>query len=362
MRNPRPAPALLPAAARSVQELFDPLLPPPLLTMYLAGGTMLISRVIYIAAELGLADLLAQGPRDVDELAKATETDPDSLFRVLRTLEALGLVTQDCERVFQNTPLALGLRSDVPGSMRAWVRYFGGAWHWHAFSQVLGPVKTGKTIPENSYGAGLFDFFATSLEHAQRFDEAMTSISDGINALLLSAYDFAGLRSVVDVGGGQGRLLAEILRIRPEIQGTLFDRPEVIERARRPGILADYERAGRCQFVGGSLLESLPPAHDAYLFKEALHHWKDPEVRQILEVTREAAGGPGKKILIMEMCVDPIPENALAGKLLDLLMLAMLGGRERTPREFKLLLSPAGFQMTRVIRTLPYTLIEGVSI
>ncbi|WP_224247192.1 acetylserotonin O-methyltransferase [Hyalangium gracile] len=346
-----------------MQELFNPAIPPPLFIMYLTGGTMLISRVLYIAAELGLADLLAPGPRHVDDLARTTGTHADSLFRVLRALEAMGIVAQEGEGIFRITPLAHGLRSNVPGSMRAWARYFGSPWHWESLGEVLGSVKNGKSIPENEHGAGIFDFFSKNPEHGKLFDEAMTSISNGSNPLLLAAYDFAGIRSVVDVGGGQGRLLAEILRAHPALQGTLFEQPEVLERAREPGILAEFERAGRCQLVGGSFFDAVPAGQDLYLFKEILHNWRDDDVKRILEVTRKAAGGPGKKLLLMEMIVDPAPERALAGKLVDLLMLSMLGGRERTPKEFGELFAATGFQLTRVIPTMPpYTLVEGVSV
>lgn len=360
--NPAPIPPL-PAAARSVQELFNPAVPPPLLVMYWTGGTMLVSRALYIAAELGVADLLAQGPRHVDDLARATRTDADSLFRVLRALEALGILSQEGERIFRNTPLAHGLRSGVPGSMQAWARYFGGPWHWESFGKVLESVKNGRSVPENETGAGIFDFFSKNPEQGKLFDEAMTSISAGSIALLLAAYDFAGVRSVVDVGGGQGRLLAEILRAHPELQGTLFDRPEVIERARGQGMLAEFERAGRCQLVSGSFFEAVPAGQDLYLFKEILHNWRDPDVKRILQSTREAAGGPGKKVLIMEMIIDPAPEKALAGKLVDLLMLAMLGGRERTPKEFGELFASTGFELKRVIPMMPpYALVEAVSV
>jgi O-methyltransferase domain/DprA winged helix domain len=362
--NPtQPASPAVIEALRAIAEQFNPALPPQVLLMNMASTGMLMSRSIYIAAELGLADLLSQGPRHVDDLASATQTHADSLYRVLCILESLGVVEQVEERRFRNSSVGEGLRSGVPGSARGWVRFAGSEWMWNHFGHVLGPVKNGKTIYENLFQMRLFDWYARHPEAAQLFNDAMTSNSEMTNSVVVPSYDFAGIRSLADVAGGHGSLLAGILRAHPGIQGVLFDQPAVIEGARGAGLLAEFERAGRCQLVGGDFFEAVPPGLDAYLFKWILHDWNDEEVKRILTVVRKAAGAPGRKLLVVEMVVDPVPARALTARLLDLAMLATTGGRERTAQEYAELFSAAGFELKRVVPTMsPYSIIEAVSV
>jgi hypothetical protein len=345
-----------------VAELFNPALPPQAVMMNLAASTLLMARCIYVAAELGLADLLAAGPRSVEELASATQTHADSLYRVLSALEGLGVVEQVEPRRFRNTPLADGLRSDVPGSARGWVRFAGSDFLWEHYGHVLGSVKNGKSVHENVHQMRFFEWYAKHPEAAQVFNDAMTSVSEMTNPAVVAGYDFAGLRSLVDVAGGHGSLLAGILQAHPGIQGVLFDQPAVIEGA-RSGPLAEFVRAGRCQLVGGDIFQALPPGLDAYLFKWILHDWNDEEAKRILSGVRKAAGAPGRKLLVVEMVVDPNPARGLTARLMDIAMLTTTGGRERTAEQYGALFSATGFELKRVLPTMsPYSILEAVSV
>jgi hypothetical protein len=331
--------------------------------MNMASTAMLMSRCIYVAAELGLADLLSQGPRHVEDLALATQTHADSLYRVLCALESLGIVEQVEERRFRNSPVAAGLRSDVPGSARGWVRFVGSEFLWDHYGHMLGSVKNGKTVHENLHQMRFFEWYARHPEAARIFNEAMTSVSEMTNPAVVAAYDFSGIRSIADVAGGHGSLLAGILRAHPGIQGVLVDQPAVIEGARGAGLLSEFERAGRCQLVGGDFFQALPPGLDAYLFKWILHDWSDEEVKRILTVVRKAAGAPGHKLLVVEMVVDPVPARGLTARMLDMAMLTTTGGRERTAQEYAELFAATGFELKRVVPTMsPFSIVEAVSV
>jgi hypothetical protein len=345
-----------------VAELFNPALPPQAVMMNLVSGTLLMARTIYVAAELGLADLLAQGPRHVDELARETQTHADSLYRVLCALEGMGVVEQVEERRFRNTALGDGLRSDVPGSARGWARFAGSDFIWEHYGHVLGSVKNGKSVHENIHQMRFFEWYAKHPQAAQSFNDAMTSVSDITNPAVVAAYDFSGIRSLVDVAGGHGSLLAGILQSHSGIQGVLFDQPAVIEGA-HGGPLAEFVRAGRCQLVGGDFFQTLPPALDAYLFKWILHDWNDEEAKRILSVVRKAAGAPGRKLLVVEMVVDPNPARGLTARLMDVAMLTTTGGRERTAKQYGELFAATGFELKRVLPTMsPYSILEAVSV
>ncbi|HYH97128.1 methyltransferase [Hyalangium sp.] len=358
----QPVVSAVPEAARAISELFNPELPPQALMMNLVGGAMLLARCIYVAAELRLADLLAPGPRHVEDLARATQTHADSLYRMLCALESMGIVEQVEERRFRNTPLAEGLRSDVPGSARGWALFTGSEFLWDHYGQILRSVKTGKSVHENLHQMRFFEWYAQHPEAARVFNNAMTSVSDMSNPAIVAAYDFSGLRSLVDVAGGHGSLLAGILQAYSGIQGVLFDQPAVIEGA-QGGLLTEFEQAGRCQLVGGDFFQTLPPGLDAYLFKWILHDWSDEEAKRLLLVARKAAGAPGRKLLVVEMVIDPVPARGLTARLMDIAMLTTTGGRERTARQYGELFAATGFELKRVVPTMsPYSIMEAVSV
>jgi len=359
---PAPSPAVAEAMA-GLMNCFNPALPPQVLMMNLSGAAMLMSRCVYIAARLGLADLLAQGPRSLEDLARETGSHPNALFRVMCTLESMGVFAREGERVFRNGPLAEGLRSDVPGSARNWALFAGSEWLWGLFGKMHGTLKSGVNVFDDQLKTPMFQWIEQHPEASRDFNNAMTSMSDLTSMVVVQGLDFSGVRTVVDVGGGAGMLLSAVLRSNPGLKGTLYELPKVIEEARSKGLLSEFEKAGRCELASGDLFKTQPAGLDAYLMKWILHDWSDEQVKHILSVTRQAAGGPGKKLFIVELVVDPVPQKALDARLFDIAMLVMQEGRERSEQEFRGLLAASGFELKRVLPTQsPYSILEAVSV
>jgi SAM-dependent methyltransferase len=304
-----------------------------------------VSKAVYVAAKLGIADLLAEGPRPVDELARATETHERSLYRVLRALASLG-VFAETETGFELTPMSDHLRSDSPRSVRGLAVLHGEPWHWRAWEDALRSVRTGAPAFDTAHGQDFFGYLREHADAAAVFDEAMSGISRSQHAAIVDAYDFSGVGHLVDVGGGHGTLLALILTAYPELTGTLFDLPEVVAGARRT-----VERAGvadRCEVRGGDFFESVPSG-DAYLLAHVVHDWHDPQAGQILANCRRSIA-PDGRIVLAEIVIPPGNEFS-HGKLLDLEMLVCFTGRERTEAEYARLLDSSGFRLTRVVPT-----------
>ncbi len=305
-----------------------------------------ISQALYVAAKLGLADLLKDGPRTADALASATRTQPRALYRLLRSLASQGVFVEDNQCRFSLTPLAECLRSDVPGSQRS-LAIMNGEEHYHAFGQLLWSVQTGQTAFDKLHGMPVFDFLQRHPEQAKIFDEAMVGVHGRETAAMLEAYDFSGVRVLADVGGGNGSLLATALKRHPQMRGILFDLPGVIERAR-----ANLQAAGiadRCQAIAGSFFESVPPGADAYLMRHIIHDWDDARATTILRNVHRAMGAGGK-LLVIESVIPP-GNSPSFGKLLDLAMLVIPGGEERTEEEYRKLFQAAGFRLNRIVPT-----------
>lgn len=365
--NEKNIPQLPPAAAVKVvdgvvsalENLQNELLPPQAVLNNLIVNGVLMSQGISVVAELGVPDLLANEPRHVDELARATGVQADPLYRVLRTMASVGLFSEVGERRFALTKLSACLRSDVPGSLRAWARLAGAPWNFTKWGTLMGPVKTGKTNYETQDGVQFFDFYEKNAEARKLFDEAMTAASNMANFPILAGYDFSGIQTLVDVAGGQGTLLAAILQAYPGMKGTLFDVPNALENAKKGGALAGPELAGRVDMMPGNFFESVPAGRDAYLLKWILHDWNDADCKRILKTCR-AAMAPGKKLLISELVVEP---GNVAANMMDLVMMGSTGGRERTEAEFRALLSATGFELRRVVPTAsPYSVLEAVAV
>lgn len=337
------------------------LVPGPMTLLKLTSGGLIISRGIYVAAELGLADLLRTGPRGVTELASATGMDEDALYRVLRALASIDVFAETAPRVFRATPLSDYLRSDVPGSMRAWVRYQGAAWHHALWGVTLDVVRTGRSASERVHGLAFFDWLAAHPDAEQHFNEAMTNLSTLANPAIAAAYDFSAVGRLVDVAGGHGSLLVTILAVNPHLHGTLFDLPSVIAGAREEPALQAPAIAGRITLAEGSFFDWIPEGGDAYLLKWILHDWQDAEARRILETCRRAMA-PGARLLLVEMVIPP-GNHPFVGKFLDLAMLTVVGGRERTKTEYEHLLVASGFRLARVLPTAqPYSIVEGLAV
>lgn len=300
-----------------------------------------ISQAIHVAATLGVADLLVDGPRGVEELASATEAHADALYRLLRALAAAGVFHEDDERRFCLTPIGEGLRTDVPGSLAGWAAFVGRPSYWGAWGHLLHTVRTGENAFEALNGVDVWTYRSEHPEERAAFDAAMTSLTRRVDASVLEAYDFASFGTVVDVGGGTGALLAALLAASPSMQGVLFDQPHVVERAEE--LLRAAGVADRCRVVGGSFFDALPRDGDAYVLKSVLHDWEDEQAATILRACREAVG-LAATLVVVERVVGP-PNERLEPKLSDLNMLALPGGRERTLQEFEALLDRAGFRL-----------------
>ena len=315
------------------------------------------SRALYAAAALDVAGALAGGAKNIDDLASATGTHAPSLYRVLRVLASSGIFAEGDDRRIANTPLSDLLRADVPGSLRDLVLLFGDETSWRSWEGILHAVRTGEAPFEHLYGEKFFDYLQGHPDTAAMFDRAMASASSTTNAAVVEAYDFSGLGTLVDVAGGVGSALCSILSATPGLRGIVFDLPHVAERAR--AFIAAQGLADRCEFVGGSFFESVPPGGNAYFMKHILHDWGDEECARILAACRKAMGEKAR-LLICERIV-PEGNEPSSAKLIDLHMLMTNhGGRERTEKEYRALLAAAGFKVERVIPTrTPWSVIEA---
>lgn len=339
---------------RSVQSESAP--PPQFAMLQLIIGFW-VSRAIYVAAKLGLADLVKDSPKTADELARLTGTHSPSLYRALRALASVGVFTDDGRGRFAQTPLSETLRSDTPGSLRALAIVELGQEHYPAWGNLMHSVKTGEIAFDNLFKQNAWEYYAQNPEDASNFNESMRGLTEMINVAALEAYDFSGADKLVDVAGGTGRLISSILSACPRMRGVLFDLPHVIAEA---GPLLDAAGVrDRCETSTGDFFRSVPEGGDAYVMKWIIHDWDDEKSTAILKNIRRAMDEKGK-LLLIEMVVPEGNQPDLS-KFLDLDMMVMTGGRERTEAEFNSLLAASGFKLTRVVRTAsPICVIEAV--
>ncbi|AFY62730.1 methyltransferase [Synechococcus sp. PCC 6312] len=321
--------------------------PPQMVLMQMITGYW-VSQSIFAAAKLGLADHLSTGEKNCAELATATGSHEPSLYRLLRALASVGIFAETKPSTFAITPLATFLRSDVPGSVRDASIMMGDQEHYGSWGNILHAIKTGDSSFQDRFGMNIFDYYGQNPEAANIFDRAMTSFSSPEIAGVISDYDFSGIKSLVDVAGGQGSLLTAILQANPTMTGTLFDMPDVIERAKSH--IADSPVSERCQLVSGSFFESVPAGADAYILKHIIHDWDDQRAIAILKQCHQAMAANGK-VLVVEQVIPP-GNDPFIGKFLDVNMLVMCpGGKERTAAEFQALFAQAGFKLTRIVPT-----------
>ncbi len=302
------------------------------------------SQAVYVAAKLRIADCLADGPQPVQALAEATSAHPRALHRLLRALASVGIFSEEDDGRFRLTPAAELLRADAPDSLWAMAIMMGEE-HYHAWGGLLESVRTGKTAFDRLYGKPIFAYLAEHPEKAKVFDTAMTAIHGRETAAVLDAYDFSEIERLADIGGGNGSNLIGILGRYPGMYGLLFDLPHVVERAGD-----DLQAAGladRCETVGGSFFKPIPAQADAYFLRHILHDWDDEDAGQILRNIRRTMP-PSARLLVVEHVLPPGDAPSF-GKLLDLNMLIMPGGIERTEDEFRRLYEAAGFRLTRVV-------------
>ena len=303
------------------------------------------TQTLYVAATLGIADLLADGPKSVEELAAATGTHPPSLRRVLRLLASNGVFAQVDDGRFALNARADVLRADAPGSLKAMAEYYGAPWNWAAWGHLVEAVRSGRTAFDLAHGRPLFAYLTDHPDDAAIFDRYMAAIPGRSPSAVVAAYDFSRKKLVVDVGGGLGGFLIAVLQANPLLHGLLFDLPEVVARAQ--DTLAAAGVADRCACVGGDLFEAVPPGGDVYFLSNILHDWDDDRATQILRNCRHAMA-EGSLLLIRELVMPEGVEPAPA-KRTDVVMLALTGGLQRTEAEFHSMLGMADFRLTRVV-------------
>jgi hypothetical protein len=322
-------------------------LPPPHIQLIQMGMAHWVSRIAYVAAKLSLADHLAQGPKTAEELAGPTGAHAPSLYRFMRTLTNLNILTEDQTQRFTLTPLGEALKSGAPGSARASILTLASGWMSQGWEHLLYSVQTGQCGFEQSLGMPLFDWLGKHPEEASLFSETMVGFHGLEPAAVTAAYDFSGLSTIIDVGGATGNLLTTILAANPGLRGTLYDLPHVVRDA--PAFIQARGLTDRVTIESGSFFERVPAGGDAYLLSHIIHDWSEEQCLNILGRCRRAMK-PGSRLLLIEM-VLPSDNMSHPGKMLDMMMLVGPGGQERTEAEYRTLLDKAGFRITRLVPT-----------
>ncbi len=350
------------AAARAVERirhhlyrLNQRLLPAPaaMMEMIVAGW---LSQAITTAAELGVADALASGPLTIDELASQVGADSDALSRLLRALIGRGVFHRRGDARYELNSLARSLCSDADVSMKAAAEFYGSREQRDRWTMLAESIRTGRSVVPALHGKESFDYFAEDPAHADLFNRTMSSISALTDASVVAAYDFSSYSTIVDVGGGHGLLLANILASTPGVRGVLYDLPAVVATVSK---ILSYPRVGdRVRIETGSFFDRVPRGGDVYVLKNIMHDWPDDRAVQILRNVRAAAGRHAT-VLLVELVI-PGHDRDFPGKWADLEMLLNLAARERTVAEYRKLLGRAGFEMTRLVPTAsPLSLVEA---
>ena len=325
-----------------------PQMEPFQLLMQFSSGYM-VSAALYVVAKLSIAESLADGPKPISALASGTGMKEDPLYRIMRALASVGMFAEPQPRTFALTPVSDLLRADAPGSLRNMVLWMTNKLHFDVWGEMLHSVKTGQPAIEHVHQKPCFEVFAPELEHTVEFNNAMTNISQMTIPAVLGSYDFSGINTLVDVGGGHGYLLCEIVKKHPGLKGVVFDMEQVLDGTRKR--IGENRLSGRVSCCAGNFFEDVPADGDAYIMQHIIHDWADDQALTILKnVHRSLAGKKNGKLLILD---SVIKDNSVGdfNTWKDLEMLLMPGGRERTEAEFRELLGKAGFKVTRVIPT-----------
>lgn len=307
------------------------------------------SRCLHVIAELGIADLIGDQPQSTDALAKSTGTQPQPLYRMLRQLASVGIF--ECQDgVWRHTDASRFLRSDHPESLRDYVRMLGLPAFWHAFADLDHSLRTGKAAFAKHHPEGVFDYLVNHPQESRIFDASMTSKSHRDIAAILPAYDFSRFGTIADIAGGRGHLLRAILKSSAKTQGILFDQPHVVA-----GVAPEKDE--KLVTVGGNFFADAMPKADAYLLMNIIHDWPDAESIKILSAIRRAMPAHAR-VLTIETVVPPTPGPHLS-KELDIAMMALPGGMERTQEEYAELASKSALRLERVVPTMsPYSILE----
>ena len=323
--------------------------------LQLATG-YIASTATYIAVKLRIADRLAASPQTAADLAKEANVNEDALYRVLRTLTSLGVFEETAPRTFANNLPASLLRSGVQGSLYDMALWMSDPFHFQVYADALYSVETGKPAVEKTFGTPVFEYFPKNPQESEIFNNAMTMFSGMVIPAVLDVYDFSGIGTLVDVAGGHGRVLTSILEKYPAMRGVLFDLEHVIAGAQP--VIDRLGLSGRCSTASGDFFKAVPAGGDAYIMKHIIHDWNDAEAITILKNIRSAMN-PGARVILLESVITPGSQPDF-GKIIDLEMLLMPGGRERTEQEFRELFKRAGFTLTRIVPTKsPLSVVEA---
>ncbi len=314
------------------------------------------AQAITAAVDLGIADALADGPLRADELASKVNADPDALRRLLRALIGRGIFRQRRDGRYELNSMANTLRSTAPFSTAGLARMVGSPQHREHWSYLSDAVRTGGAVIPSVNGTDAFDYLSREPELAEAFNRAMAETTEITVGSLMAAYPFASFRTVVDVGGGVGQLLAAIMAAAPTACGILYDLPQAVAEA--PVLLRGNAIADRVRVVEGSFFDGVPAGGDIYVLKNVIHDWPDDKAVEILRNVRTAAD-TGATVLLIEFVI-PEHKREYVGHLTDLEMLLTQAGRDRTAQEYRILLERAGFRVTRVVPTAsPLSLVEA---
>lgn len=342
-------------ARARLQRLNQRMAPAPMALLEMIQGSM-ITQAIYTAAKLGIADTLGDTPKTAGEIAQKVGADPDATYRLLRLLASYSIFAEQNDGRFKLTPMAEALRSDAPMTMRGMALLMGHPMHWEDWSHLMDTVRTGEPSMPRLRGMSAFEYLAANPEYAEVFNNAFGGLSDLETEPIMAAYDFSRFGTIVDVAGGYGGLLAAILKRVSNSRGVLFD-----DRAAADGGGTIIEQAGvadRCSIKGGSIFGSIPSGADAYILKHILHDWPEPKAVDILKNIR-AAMNPDSTLLVMEYVVTAGNGQDIS-KLVDLWLLLLVGGKERTGAQYGELLEKAGFRLDRVVKTAsPLSIMEA---
>jgi hypothetical protein len=346
-----------PAATHAPEP--PPMPPPHVLINQMIGGHI-VTRAMYVFAELGIADLLRDGPRTAEEIAPSAGAQARPLYRLMRTMAGLGFLAEDAEHRFALTPVGEAMRSDAPGHARSMARLIAGPLGWRVLGEFLHSVKTGEAGSERALGQSIFDYLATAPDEATWFNEMMIAFHGSEPPAVAAAFDFSTIGTLVDVGGGTGNLLTTILQANPSLRGILHDMPHVAAQAR--DLIASRGLSDRCTVNEGNFFEDLPEGGDAYMLSHIIHDWDEASCLKILSNCRRAMK-PTSRLLVVEMVIPP-GNDFHPGKISDMIMLSFTpGGCERTAAEYAALFAKAGFTLTRVVPTAsPVSVVEAVPV
>ncbi|MEU9987610.1 methyltransferase [Streptomyces sp. NPDC048045] len=331
--------------------------PPPAARVLQLATASWMAAAVSAAAELGVADALAGGARPVDEIARSVDAHPPTLYRLLRACAAIGLFEEREGRVFVLTEVGDALREDSPHSMRNFARWVGLPADRNSWAGLVGSVRTGDPAFERVHGQDVWDYMRDRTDVSTVFDDAMSEASRQLIAPVVDAYDFGGIDTLVDVAGGHGALLAAILAVNPDTRGLLYDRPEVVAGAKQT--FQDRGVDDRAEIVAGDFFDSVPAGADAYLLSNVIHDWDDEQSLKILTNCRRALA-EGGRVLLVEAVMPQRDEPSPTVTLMDLNMLVLCGGKQRTETEFAELFGRAGLRLTRIVRAGLHSVVEAV--